>query len=77
MDVQSDQSVENTKMDTNATLKQEEAHGVEKDYSDHLLVLQHGLHGNEHDWGYFKPQMEKQYKGLIVVSNLSISLLFI
>lgn len=54
----------------NKEQKQEEkdkAIEKEKDYADHLLILQHGLHGNERDFDYFKLQMEKQYKGLKVV----------
>lgn len=40
---------------------------TEKDYADHLLVLQHGLHGSNKDFDYVKLQMEKKYKGLVVV----------
>lgn len=40
-----------------------------KDYADHLLVLQHGLHGSDKDFDFVKLQMETRYKGLIVVCS--------
>ncbi len=39
------------------------------DYSSHIVIMQHGLHGSEQDFEYVDELLKKTYKGLHTVSK--------